>query len=56
MKTLIDRFEYPRHGPGMMWERAQQRIEEMGSQVVLKARVTRVHWTGGGVRSVRGRG
>ena len=56
VKTLIDRFEYPRHGPGMMWERAQQRIEEMGSQVVLKARVTRVHWTGGGVRSVEAGG
>ena len=56
MKTLIDRFEYPRHGPGMMWERAQQRIEEMGSQVVFNAPVTRVHWNGGGVRSVEAGG
>ena len=56
VKTLIDRFSYPRHGPGMMWERTRQRIEEMGSQVVFDAPVSRVHWGGGGVRSVEAGG
>ena len=56
VKTLIDRFSYPRHGPGMMWERTRQRIEEMGSHVVFHAPVTRVNWDGGGVRSVEAGG
>jgi protoporphyrinogen oxidase len=34
VKTLIDSFRYPRFGPGQMWERARDRIEEMGGKVL----------------------
>jgi protoporphyrinogen oxidase len=39
VKTLVDEFEYPRLGPGMMWEAFAARIEELGGTVLLNARV-----------------
>lgn len=41
--SLIEEFRYPKHGPGMMWERARLLAEQMGSEVVLSAPVVRVH-------------
>lgn len=35
IKTLIDRFHYPRLGPGMMWETCAEKVRQMGSQVLL---------------------
>jgi protoporphyrinogen oxidase len=40
IKTLIDEFEYPRLGPGMMWEAFTARIQELGGSVLLNARVS----------------
>jgi protoporphyrinogen oxidase len=45
--TLIDRFHYPRHGPGMMWERCRDRIGEMGIDTVTGSTVTKLHHDGG---------
>jgi protoporphyrinogen oxidase len=45
--TLIDQFEYPRLGPGMMWERCREVVEKAGTPVVTSAPVTRVHWVDG---------
>jgi protoporphyrinogen oxidase len=42
IKTLIDEFEYPRLGPGMMWERFADLIRARGGTVTLGARVTRL--------------
>jgi protoporphyrinogen oxidase len=39
IKTLIDEFEYPRHGPGMMWERFREDVVRRGGRVDLGARV-----------------
>ena len=39
IKTLIGEFEYPRLGPGMMWEAFERHIEAKGGKVVLNARV-----------------
>ena len=47
--TLIDRFHYPRLGPGMLWERWTERLGERGIEVRLGADVTRLHHTGGRV-------
>ena len=30
--SLIEEFHYPRLGPGMMWERARELVEDQGSQ------------------------
>ena len=32
VKTLIESFEYPRQGPGMMWEAAARKIQKRGGQ------------------------
>jgi protoporphyrinogen oxidase len=37
VKTLIESFEYPRRGPGMMWEAASRKIQKQGGKV-LKGR------------------
>ena len=39
IKTLIDRFRYPRLGPGMLWEAAARKIKAMGGDVLLGHRV-----------------
>ena len=52
VKTLVDEFEYPRLGPGMMWEAFAARIEELGGSVLLNARVTAVSHDGHAVRGV----
>jgi len=41
--SLIERFRYPIHGPGMMWERFRQRVEDGGGEVRLNASVETVH-------------
>jgi protoporphyrinogen oxidase len=52
LKTLISEFQYPRLGPGMMWERAQAETERLGARVVFNAPVERIHWRPGAVTSV----
>ncbi len=42
IKSLIDQFNYPRYGPGQMWERMTNRIEELGGEVRLNTPVTRI--------------
>jgi protoporphyrinogen oxidase len=41
-KSLIKTFDYPRLGPGMMWERCQEIVEAQGSSVHLNTKVVRV--------------
>jgi protoporphyrinogen oxidase len=41
--SLIEEFRYPKLGPGMMWERCRDLVEEAGTEVVMKAPVTAVH-------------
>ena len=45
-KTLIKEFDYPVLGPGMMWEKCRDLIEEGGSKVEMETRVLRVERTG----------
>ena len=42
VKSLIEEFHYPRLGPGMLWERTQQLIEERGGEVRLNTEVVKV--------------
>jgi protoporphyrinogen oxidase len=52
IKTLIDEFEYPRLGPGMMWEAFAREVERLGGSVRLNAKVTRVLHDGSRVDAV----
>ena len=36
IKTLIHEFQYPRLGPGQMWEVCRDRIVAMGNEVLLR--------------------
>ncbi len=42
IKTLIDTFEYPRFGPGQMWEKTTSDIVAAGGQVEMGTRVTKI--------------
>jgi protoporphyrinogen oxidase len=46
VRTLIDRFHYPRLGPGMMWAAVAKRILEDGGQVLLNSQVIRLETDG----------
>jgi protoporphyrinogen oxidase len=45
--SLIDEFQYPKYGPGMMWERCRDLVEAAGTKVVMQSRVTRIRHEGG---------
>ena len=55
IKTLIDRFHYPRLGPGQMWEVARDRIRAQGGAVHLDRRVVRVEHNGSRVLALLAR-
>ena len=50
--TLIDRFRYPRLGPGQMWERVAEIAADAGHPVQLGRPVSRIHHDDGAVTSV----
>jgi protoporphyrinogen oxidase len=50
--TLIDRFQYPKYGPGMMWERCRDLVVEGGGEVLMESPVVALHRDGDVVRSV----
>ncbi len=43
IKTLIDAFDYPRLGPGQMWETMAELISHRGSEVRCNAAVGAIH-------------
>ncbi|HLE24327.1 MAG TPA: NAD(P)/FAD-dependent oxidoreductase, partial [Thermodesulfobacteriota bacterium] len=45
IKTLIDSFHYPKFGPGMMWEKVANLVQNDGSEVRLGTEVERIFWT-----------
>ena len=53
--TLIDRFHYPRLGPGMMWERWTERLVRNGIEVRKGSEVTALDHVGGRVVAARTR-
>lgn len=57
IRTLIDTFDYPRLGPGQLWEAFQHGLEAGGSKVLLERPVTRIsREPGQGVVAVETRG
>ena len=52
IKTLIHEFEYPRLGPGMMWETCRDRIVGEGGRVELQSPVVEIHHNGAEVTAV----
>jgi protoporphyrinogen oxidase len=52
IKSLISEFNYPRYGPGQMWEQMRDDIRAKGGEVRLNAPVTRIRTEGGRVVEV----
>jgi protoporphyrinogen oxidase len=50
--SLIEEFEYPRYGPGMMWERCHDKVLALGGDVRLEHRVTRIEHADGRAHTV----
>ena len=53
IKTLIDAFDYPEFGPGMMWETVKEIVERDGSEIRFNAGVEKIHWSEGAVDAVQ---
>lgn len=56
IKTLITSFYYPRRGPGMMWEKARELVEQAGGRVLLEHPVEKIYWEPGRVVAVQAAG
>ncbi len=52
IKTLIDEFDYPEYGPGMMYTAAKDKIESAGGRVLLKSKIIGVNHENYIIRSV----
>jgi protoporphyrinogen oxidase len=53
--SLIEEFQYPKYGPGMMWERARELVEAAGSKVLFHTTVDGVRHEGGRATAVLAR-
>ena len=40
--TLIDKFKYPKYGPGMMWETAYKKLLDKGHEIKLNKRIVEI--------------
>jgi protoporphyrinogen oxidase len=52
IKTLINEFQYPRLGPGQMWERTAERVRALGGEVLMEHAVERLEVRDGRVVAV----
>ncbi|MGD1904957.1 MAG: NAD(P)/FAD-dependent oxidoreductase [Leptolyngbyaceae cyanobacterium] len=52
-KTLIKEFDYPRLGPGMMWERFQTLLNQKGSPVELNSEVVKIERQGNLIQRIQ---
>ena len=52
IKTLIEEFDYPRLGPGMMWEAARLAVERRGGSVLLGCDVVSIRRRGGAIENI----
>jgi protoporphyrinogen oxidase len=54
IKTLVDSFEYPRLGPGQMWEKAAADIASQGGRIEMGLRVTKIRHDAGRATAIEG--
>jgi protoporphyrinogen oxidase len=52
VKTLIDQFEYPRLGPGMMWEKTRDDLLKSGAGIHMGLTAVKINRTGQRVDSI----
>ena len=54
IKTLIDQFRYPIHGPGQMWETCSEKVQARGGEIRMDVRVSKISRNGKGVEALEG--
>jgi len=52
--SLIERFLYPKFGPGQMWEEVARRVTEMGGEIHIGWRANRILTDGWRLKAVQG--
>jgi protoporphyrinogen oxidase len=52
IRSLIEEFQYPRLGPGQMWEMCRDRIVEWGGEVLMEHHVRALHVEDGKVVAI----
>ncbi len=52
VKSLINEFQYPRLGPGQMWETCAERVRALGGEVLMNHRARAIELSGGRVVAV----
>ncbi|MEI2651310.1 MAG: NAD(P)/FAD-dependent oxidoreductase [Microthrixaceae bacterium] len=50
--SLIEEFQYPKFGPGMMWERCTELVQAQGSKVLMETKVVEITHADGKAVSV----
>lgn len=50
--SLIEEFQYPKYGPGMMWEVCRDKVVAQGSTVHMETKVRRINHGDGGAHEV----
>ncbi len=50
--SLIERFLYPKHGPGQMWEEVARMVRERGAEIHMHWKVEEIQHINGHVRAV----
>jgi len=51
--SLIERFLYPKYGPGLMWQVTAERLRERGVRIFFDAPVKHIEHADGRIRAVR---
>jgi protoporphyrinogen oxidase len=50
--SLIEEFQYPKYGPGMMWERCREKVEAAGTKVLMNTAASAIRHADGAATSV----
>lgn len=50
--SLIERFLYPKHGPGQLWEEVARQVVENGGEVRMHSMCTGLRCDGNGIRAI----
>ncbi len=50
--SLIEEFQYPKYGPGQMWEECAKKVQASGSTLQMNTRVERIEHTDGAAHTV----
>jgi protoporphyrinogen oxidase len=50
--SLIEKFLYPKLGPGQMWERVAERVEEMGGRILTEHKVIKLDGSPESIKAV----